>query len=154
MKAILVQHGEAHSRDEDPDRPLTERGAADVRRLAASLERAGVRAARVCHSGRTRAAQSAAILQAALGGAAARREPDLGATDPVAPVAERLVQWQGVTLLAGHQPFMGRLLSRLLCGDEEALATAFVPGSAACLEHDEQEGRWRLLWLLRPELLG
>ena len=33
MRLYLVQHGEAKSEEEDPDRPLTDRGASDVRRV-------------------------------------------------------------------------------------------------------------------------
>jgi phosphohistidine phosphatase SixA len=35
----LVQHGDAKSEAEDPERPLTERGRSDVARLAALLAR-------------------------------------------------------------------------------------------------------------------
>jgi broad specificity phosphatase PhoE len=34
MRLYLVQHGEAKSEAEDPDRPLTDRGAAYVREVA------------------------------------------------------------------------------------------------------------------------
>ena len=47
MQLLLVQHGEACAKDVDPDRPLTDRGAADVDRLAAFLGDAGVRVGRV-----------------------------------------------------------------------------------------------------------
>ena len=32
MRLYLVQHGEAKPEEEDPERPLTDRGASDVRR--------------------------------------------------------------------------------------------------------------------------
>jgi len=35
MKLYLVQHGEANSKAEDPQRPLAERGRGDVARVAA-----------------------------------------------------------------------------------------------------------------------
>ena len=62
MKLYLVQHGEAHAKNVDPERPLTERGHGDVARLAAFLSRAGVRVERVIHSGKLRAEQTAGVL--------------------------------------------------------------------------------------------
>ena len=43
MKLYLVQHGQAVSKEEDPERPLSEQGREDVRRVATRLGEAGVR---------------------------------------------------------------------------------------------------------------
>ena len=59
MKLYLVQHGEACAEDVDPERPLTAQGRADVERLAAFLQQAGIQVGRVIHSGKLRAEQTA-----------------------------------------------------------------------------------------------
>ena len=68
MWLYLVQHGEATSEEEDPERPLTERGVVDVHRVARKAAEAGiVTAVRVVHSGKTRARQTAEAWGQALG---------------------------------------------------------------------------------------
>ena len=52
MRLYLVQHGEARTEQEDPERPLTARGVADVRRVAGVAAAAGITAARIFHSGK------------------------------------------------------------------------------------------------------
>ena len=66
MFLYLVQHGEALTKEADPDRPLSEAGRANVEHLAGFLAGRSLRVARVLHSGKTRARQTAEILAAAL----------------------------------------------------------------------------------------
>ncbi|MDD5556082.1 MAG: phosphohistidine phosphatase SixA [bacterium] len=153
MKAYLVQHGEAKPKDEDADRPLSERGRADVGKAAAFLAAAGVRVGRILHSGRTRAAQTAALLAERLapGGGVGRAD----GLDPLADAAawaERLAAATDDTMLVGHLPHLARLSARLLRGDEERVVIGFTPGSVACMERDAS-GAWTLRWMLAPGLL-
>ncbi len=55
-------------------------------------------------------------------------------------------------MLVGHLPHLSKLVSLLLTGREDIELIAFRMGGVVCLERDE-EGRWRLLWALRPELV-
>jgi len=55
-------------------------------------------------------------------------------------------------LIVGHMPFMARALAALVGADASPEFAAFASGAVACLETDE--GRWRLLWFVAPELLG
>jgi phosphohistidine phosphatase len=56
VRVYLVRHGEAKSEEEDPDRPLTDRGATEVRRVVGVAAGAGgVMVERIVHSGKTRA---------------------------------------------------------------------------------------------------
>ncbi len=155
MRLYLVQHGEALTKDVDPDRPLSESGQADVRRLADHLRKCGVRVARVLHSGKTRAKQTAETLAAAIGPEA---ESDavsgLDPNDPVVPFAQLASRWDDDALVVGHLPFMDRLVTRLVTGREEAGVVAFRPGSMVCLEPaDDRRERWGIVWMLRPERL-
>ena len=154
MRLYLVQHGEAVSKAIDPDRPLSERGRGDVERVAGLLERAGLQVEQTIHSGKTRARQTAEILAAVL---SPDRSPSarsgLDPKDPVTPVMEQIEDFSDDTMLVGHLPFMARLATLLVTEDEERTVVAFQPGSVVCLEKDESDG-WRMLWMVRPELLG
>ena len=149
MRLILVQHGEAVDKAQDANRPLTERGRRDVDALSTALSQAEQLPREVLHSGKTRARQSAEALSV---GTAPKARDGLGPTDPVAAFAGELAGRSEDLMLVGHQPFLGKLASRLLAGDEEAVAVGFVPGTAVCLERGE-DGRWSLIWALRPDVL-
>ena len=154
MRLYLVQHGEAQPEAVSAERELTPQGRVDVGRLADFLGARGVRAARVAHSGKTRARQTAEILAARLApGTAPETLAGLNPNDPVRPIAAQARAWNEDTLLAGHQPFMGRLATLLVAGREDPPLLAFQPGSLACLERSAAGG-WEIAWMLRPELLA
>jgi phosphohistidine phosphatase len=54
-------------------------------------------------------------------------------------------------MLVGHLPFMGKLVARLVAGDERKPVAAFVPGTVVCLEQGET-GHWAVRWMARPEI--
>ena len=83
MRLYLVQHGEARSEEKDPERPLTDRGASDVRRVAKlATEAGGVMVERILHSGKTRARRTAEIWAAELGIAATEADGLAPMDDP------------------------------------------------------------------------
>jgi len=154
MRLYLAQHGDAVPEAEDGKRPLSERGRADVARLAEFLQRAGVRAGHVHHSGKLRARQTAERLaEAVMPGGRTTVVADIAPNDPVAPLAELAGRWSVDTLVVGHMPFVGRLAARLLTGREEPPVAAFRPGAVICLERDAA-GAWRIAWMVAPELLS
>ena len=154
MRLLLVQHGEACSKEIDPDRPLTDRGAADVDRVAAFLGNADIRLGRVIHSGRVRARQTAARLAAVIApGAELEVSGLINPNDNPAAFDWQSDSWDRDTLVVGHLPFMARLVAHLVTGDPDRPITAYRPGSVVCLQQDD-EGAWVVAWMIRPELLG
>ena len=153
MRLFLVQHGDAMVKEVDPKRPLSDRGQRDVEQVAAFLKKAGIRATAIFHSGKKRAQQTADILAMRIAGSA--RPEKISGIDPLDPV-EALVptidEWTSDTIVVGHQPFMGKLVSLLVTGNEEGVVASFRPGSIACLEREENAG-WSIAWMIRPELL-
>jgi len=149
MKLYLAQHGEALTKEEHTERPLSDKGRIDVGRVAWHLAMLGLEVAEVQHSGKTRARESAEILAASLGAVCGDRN-GLGPNDPVAAVAEASAEWQEDRLLVGHLPFMGRLTDHLVGGGEDLDLLAFSPGCLACLER-EDAGSWRIEWMLNPD---
>jgi phosphohistidine phosphatase len=154
MRIYLVQHGEAVPAEVDPERPLSAAGEADVRRIAAVLRGSGVGVARILHSGKRRAEQTAQILAGALGPEVRpEARAGLNPNDPTAPVAQEAAGWEQDTMLVGHLPFMARLADRLIASREDLGVMAFRPGSVVCLERTDQVA-WTIAWMLRPELLA
>lgn len=152
MKLFLVQHGDALAKDIDPDRPLSDRGSADVRQVASFLA-PHVDAARVLHSGKTRAQQTAALLAEALPGRPSIETlAGIAPNDAVEPIASQLTDRNENCLVVGHLPFMAKLVAWLLSGSTENALVTYHPGSVVCLESDDHGG-WQLQWMIRPELL-
>jgi len=156
VKLYLVQHGHAVTEEENPERPLSEKGRSDVARMAALLGAWGVRVEKIVHSGKTRARQTAEILAPALGGSDPRKAETAAGLipgDPVAPWADRVAEWSEDCMLVGHQPFMGRLAARLVTGRENPDVVRYEPGSAVCVERSP-EGVWAITSMVRPGDLG
>jgi phosphohistidine phosphatase len=153
MRIYLVQHGQAHSKDTDPSRSLTERGRQETERVAGLAAQLNLGLHQIRHSGKTRAEQTAAILGQALspvGGVVA--VPGLAPKDDVRPVAEALAGEARAVMLVGHLPFMARLTGLLLTGDSERAVVKFRNAGIVCLARED--GRWQVAWILTPEMAG
>ena len=155
MKLYLVQHGEACSKQDDPERPLTENGKADANRLAVFLRQAGVKVDNVVHSGKLRAEQTAARLVNAIApGAKIEVHDAISPNDNPITFAIRLKELPGDSLIVSHLPFIPGLIAHLVVGNKNSLITAYTPGTVACLEFTPEKNNWSLNWMIRPELFN
>jgi phosphohistidine phosphatase len=154
MRLYLVQHGDAKSKSEDPERPLTEQGRNDVARVAQFAKRAEIEVFQIRHSGKCRAEETAQILAEYL-------KPDYGvlAIEGLAPsgdvrrVAELLSRETRSLMFVGHRPFMDRLVGLLVASDRECMVVRFQKGGIVCLERDPRSRAWSVGWVVTPELI-
>jgi phosphohistidine phosphatase len=153
MKLYLVQHGEAMSKEVDPGRPLSSQGEEDISEIAESLRLAGHTVDRVLHSGKMRAHQTAEILAEAL---LISGEVDvidgINPNDPVQELSLKVHKLKHNTMIVGHLPFMAKMVSYLVTGNEDSTIVAYKPGSVVCLQQDHEE-HWQIQWMLRPDTL-
>lgn len=155
MRIYLVQHGAAMPKDEDPERPLTEGGREDIKKVASFLARSRVSVGRVIHSGKRRALETALLLADVLGpGNVAEEASGIAPNDSVDDFFQLVDGWTEDTMVVGHLPFMSRMVSRLTTGNEDEPVVHFMPGTVACLERGENGSGWTIAWVVRPELLG
>jgi phosphohistidine phosphatase len=134
----------------DHERPLSEKGQADIERVAAWAARNQVHVTQIWQSGRRRAEQTAGILEKHLsptGGAVP--VPGLGPNDDVEPIADAIQLLSEPLMLVGHLPFMSRLTSLLLVGNPDRDFTEFPTGTIVCLEQEHQQ--WLLAWIISPD---
>jgi len=151
MRIYLVQHGEAKRKEEDPARPLTEKGRSEVERVGRFLARIGVRIDRILHSGKLRAAQTAELMAKYV--KPMERIEAVDGLDPLADPriwAERLDKSEHDLMLVGHLPHLKRLASLLLTGRDDLEIVRFRYAGVVCLEKDET---WSILWIIRPDML-
>ncbi|MFQ5789328.1 MAG: phosphohistidine phosphatase SixA [Acidobacteriota bacterium] len=151
MELYLVQHGEAMTKDQNPERPLTEQGMATARRVAALASRLGVQVAEIRHSEKLRAVQTAQVFEQALG-APCKQAPGLTPNDDINPVRREVASRPGNLMLVGHLPFLSRLAGALLAQDESLPVVGFQMAGLVRVDRRE-DGRWSLRWLLPPEVL-
>jgi phosphohistidine phosphatase len=153
MFLYLVQHGEAKREEEDPSRPLSDKGGEDVKRVASYVSRLNLEIKEVFHSGKARAKQTAELLAGIM-----RIAKGISHTDGLFPLddpvvwAERLKGEKESLMLVGHLPHLGKLSSLLLSGDKEKNIISFKMGGIVCLKRDEV-GIWSLQWMITPEIL-
>ena len=133
MELYLMQHGEARAKEEDPDRPLTDKGRASVEGVARRAAGLGLRMDVIQHSGILRARQTAEVLANYLGALERVHEREgLTPLDPTAPVAD----W----LLA------------LVAGEEAVQVLSFSMGGLVKLIPKQQRTGFAVAWVLVPEL--
>jgi phosphohistidine phosphatase len=148
-----MRHGEAAPEQDDPARPLTSRGRAEVERVARAAARLDLGIVQVVHSGKLRAQQTAEIVATCLEPRPALVEMrGLGPNDDPRIAAEAVAAPSGPRLVVGHLPHLGRLASLLILGESERGVIAFRMAGLVCLAH--ADNGWRVAWALVPEIVS
>jgi phosphohistidine phosphatase len=153
MKLYLVQHGEAKRKEEDPSRPLTNKGIKDAEKVAEYISKLDIKVKKIFHSGKLRAKQTAEIYAKYL-----KPEEGISETDGLNPLDEPKTWIEKIKtidediMLTGHLPHLSKLASALITGDENREIIKFRNAGIICLERDEQ-GKWTILWVIPPELI-
>ncbi|MDQ6987088.1 MAG: phosphohistidine phosphatase SixA [Mariprofundaceae bacterium] len=152
MRIYLAQHGEATSSEENRQRPLSDKGVADVRKIGDFLyAEAKLCVPEVLHSGKLRGEQTAELFARCLNGVYSAAA-DLNPNDDPALCAAHLATREKDVMLVGHLPHISKLTALLLTGDANQTPVTFQNASVVCLERDA-ENAWHLQWMLTPDLL-
>ena len=153
MELYVARHARAADESRGGERPLTDAGKDDARRMGRALAAAGVRVAAVWHSRKLRSRETADLLAGAVGsGAELRERTDLEPLSDPSGVLDAVREEEGPVLLVGHLPHVERLASLLLTGDDDAEVVEVPPGAVLRFVSGEGED-WRLTRFLTPGLL-
>jgi phosphohistidine phosphatase len=150
----LIQHAKAKEENEDPERPLSEKGVRSIRKMGLHLYGDNVRVDQILHSGKLRAKQTAEIIAKCL---TPVNYKTISETDGLSPRSspgiwdDRLKYLTNDLMLVGHMPHLGKLAALLLCGEAGKDIISFTPGCVVCLERRER-GNWTLKWMLTPPI--
>lgn len=154
MKLYLVRHGESAVLGSDNERPLSEQGKKDIQALATFLAPLKLQVTKIMRSEKQRARETADILAKAIHSLDAievRAE-----LEPVADISILLSEIEALEtdiMLVGHMPYMGKLLAKLLTGNEDKDVAIFKPGTIVCVEQIERS-QWAFCWMLTPALFS
>jgi len=153
MFLYLVQHAEAKREEDDPARPLSDKGFRDIKKTAMFASGLDLRVDMVFHSAKLRGRQTAEILAETLKPTKGITEVDgLSPMDDPAIWAERLISMPNNIVLTGHLPHLGKLAALLLCGDANKNVISFRMAGFVCLKKEEN-GSWSLQWMITPEIV-
>lgn len=154
MNLYLVQHAEPKPKEEDPQRPLSDRGQAGIERVAAFVAgHISINVDRILHSGKTRARQTAEVLARHL-----NPPGQVAATESLEPLADpsiwagRVAEEKAGLMLVGHLPHLDKLAAKLVSGDEAKSVIVFQMGGIVCVAQDDS-GDWRVRWMVIPQML-
>jgi phosphohistidine phosphatase len=128
-------------------------GEEEVKRVSKAADKLDIRPSKLFHSGKTRAKQTAEIIVSGLkiSDIAIEAVQGLNPNDAVRPWAERISRETKDFMIIGHLPFLDKLASLLICGDENARVIMFRYGAIVCLSQKE-DGKWTVRWILTPEM--
>jgi phosphohistidine phosphatase len=154
MRVYLVQHAESKSKEEDPERSLTEEGLQSITRVAEyARNHTGIEVKEILHSGKLRARQTAEVLADHLNPPGGIKAAD--GLEPMAdPLiwAERIATTKNDIMLVGHLPHLARLSGLLLCGKDNQGIIAFQNAGIVSLAGDSGSG-WKILWSITPSII-
>jgi phosphohistidine phosphatase len=151
MALYLAQHGISNPKEIDPERALAPQGVGDTMRIASVARDYGVHIATLWHSGATRARETAEIFHRVTGSDRGMEERQgMGPNDDVRALAETIID--NDIMLVGHMPFMGRLASLLVTGDENRPIFRFQNSGMVCLTREHETGFWIIAWALMPSI--
>lgn len=154
MALYLVQHGLALPKAVDPEKGLSDEGRIQTERIAEVARGYRVAVRRIYHSGKARAAQTAAVFQRYLSPPEGLSHRDgLNPLDDVGALAATLdlkADW----MLVGHLPFMERLTAYLITGTPAPVVFMFQNSGIVCIDEDPREGRPApaIKWALMPNI--
>jgi phosphohistidine phosphatase len=150
MELTLIRHAIAEDGADDFARPLSKDGRRKFRRSVDTLEAMGVRFARVLHSPKRRALETAELLRALCDGPF-----EVTPLLAEAPSNELLPLLETHELaVVGHEPHLSSLLAWLVLGDETAGSKfELKKGAVARLDGDVTPGGMRLRALWTPRVL-
>lgn len=162
MRLHLLRHAEAAPGIPDAGRALTERGRAQVDRMAELMDWSFVSGLKqIEHSGLVRARQTAEQLLQRLGSKLpAQVRPGLRPNDEPVMIGLDLATCKEDRFLVGHNPHLGRLAGLLLARGGSEVALVVKKAGYLALERvrpaDKENpfGQWALLWMISPGRLA
>lgn len=113
MVSIIVQHGDAVSKEENPDRPLSTLGREQAQRLSRFLTAIKWMPSKIIHSGKLRAAETAEILGEGTGCTRIEVVEFLNPKDDPGQLLKLLEANDENVLVVGHMPFVNEFAKKI-----------------------------------------
>ncbi|MDA1060542.1 MAG: phosphohistidine phosphatase SixA, partial [bacterium] len=145
-------HGTANTPDKDPEKGLSEEGKAEAKKIADFLKKSNIEVPQIIHSDKKRAKETAEIIGEVLGVDMVTQKTGLAPNDEINLMESEIRHREENLMIVGHLPFLDRLTSSLLTGDQDLEVIELPAAGVIFLENIE--GKWELRWLLGPDQVG
>lgn len=139
MAIYLVQHGVSLPAEIDPERNLSEDGRAEVKQAAEQLRRRGVRVAKIYHSGKRRAQQTAHIIGNQINAPLIRSIAGMSPGDDAAAFANQI---EDNAIYVGHLPHLNKLVNRLTTTKQRQTVVKFSNAGVVCVDLQQHHILW------------
>jgi phosphohistidine phosphatase len=150
MYLYLIQHALSKSKEEDPERGITDSGRAETEKVAQYFKSLNPEIHVIWQSGKKRARETADIIAHLLGiDNRILEHTNLSPTDPIEPAISALEKMHKDVVIVGHLPFLSRLMSYLTTGTDSCQIVKFKNSGIICLERAGEQ--WKINWITIPE---
>jgi len=149
MKLYLIQHALSKSKEEDPERGITDTGRDETEKTAEYFKSMDPEIHVIWQSGKKRAKETADIFAHVLGiDNRILEHSNLSPNDPIDPVTSALEKMHKDVIIVGHLPFLSRLMSYLTTGNNNTQIIRFKNSGIICLEKNGD--KWEICWITTP----
>ena len=149
MALYLVRHGESVPEWINPDFPLSDRGLVEVKRMAELAAEKNIQLTKILHSGKKRAEQTAIIFRVILKPLwGLDQSIGLNPNDDIFYILSLIEKTENI-MIVSHLPFLEKLVSYMVTGDEEESVVQFPTAGIVCLDK-KIGGKWEIKWTLMP----
>ncbi len=150
MALFLVQHGLSLSKDQDPEKGLSEKGIENTQKIADVAKFYDIQASKIVHSGKKRTKETAIIFSETLG----IKEP-IEQVDGIKPLDDvkafhDKTDLKSELMVVGHLPFLKKLTSYIITGQQDLRIYKFQNSGIVCLDHEQDD--WYIKWTLNPDI--
>ncbi len=160
MMLYIMRHGLAEEptpKGDDSARKLTDKGADKIRKAAAGMRASGLAFNLILTSPAIRAAQTAEIVAAELGGPKPKAVPELSTGASPANALEALGKQRlpESVLVVGHEPTLSRMASLMLTDSTESVGISLKQGGVIALEFPDrvESAAAKLRWMMTQRQL-
>lgn len=151
MELYLVQHSESKSKEEDPERGLSDLGFSNIRKMAEFARKLDICVDTIFHSDKLRAKQTANELADAVHYMTGLKQRDgIAPMDEIIPMKDEINKSDKNIMIVGHLPYLDKLSSALLCGDQNKNILGFQCGCIVKIGKSERAEGWDLQWMITP----
>lgn len=153
MYLYLIQHALSKSKEEDPERGITDTGKAETEKTAQYFKSLNPEIHVIWQSGKKRAKETADIFAHVLGiDNRILEHTNLSPNDPIEAITSSLEKMHKDVAIIGHLPFLPRLLSYLTTGSDNCQIVKFKNSGIICLERNSD--KWEICWITTPGNVG
>lgn len=154
MHITLIRHAHAVDAEENPERPLSKRGRAQVRALAAFLKKSGTfQPEEFWHSPLLRSRETAELLARGLRlDAPFTLIPEIEPEGDPRAIMRRIKAAAHPLAIVGHEPHLSALATLLVTG--RVAPAKFVMKKCAALALEGIDTHWMVRWQISPELIS